>query len=34
MISAWHLIWIIPTAAMFGLVLCALVSVNNRNRER
>lgn len=28
MISAWHLLWIIPTAAMFGFFIAALLSVD------
>lgn len=26
MISAFHLIWILPTATMFGFFLCAILS--------
>lgn len=28
MISALHLLWIIPTAAMFGFLIAALLSAN------
>ena len=28
MISAWHLLWIIPLAAMFGFFLAALLRAN------
>lgn len=28
MISAWHLLWIIPLAASFGLVVTALLFAN------
>lgn len=28
MMNALHLIWIIPAAAMFGFMLCALLSAN------
>lgn len=27
MISAWHLLWIVPVSALIGVVLTALVSV-------
>lgn len=30
MINALHLLWIIPAAASFGFVWCALLSVNER----
>lgn len=30
MINALHLLWIIPLAAMAGLVCMALIAVNNR----
>lgn len=30
MISAWHLLWIIPLSAMAGLVCMALVAVSKR----
>ena len=33
MISAWHLAWIIPLAASFGLLLAALVSAGRDDRE-
>jgi hypothetical protein len=28
MISALHLLWIIPTSASFGFFICALFSIN------
>ena len=28
MISAWHLIWIIPLAAAFGFVVAAVLGAN------
>ena len=31
MISAWHLLWIIPLSMMAGMFYMALVAVNNRN---
>lgn len=30
MINALHLLWIVPLAATFGYVLCALLTANNR----
>lgn len=30
MISAWHLLWIIPLSALVGMFYTALVAVNNR----
>lgn len=30
MISAWHLIWIIPLSALLGLFLAALIRANDR----
>lgn len=30
MISAWHLLWIVPLAASFGYVVCGLLSMNRR----
>ena len=30
MISAWHLIWIVPLAAAFGFVLGAIMAVGKR----
>jgi hypothetical protein len=27
MISAWHLLWIIPVAASFGMILTAIIVV-------
>ncbi len=29
MISAWHLLWIVPLAASFGVVLAALLGAND-----
>ena len=28
MISAWHLIWMLPVAAVLGFVVCALLGAN------
>lgn len=28
MISAWHLLWIVPLAASIGFMTCALLSMN------
>ena len=28
MISAWHLIWLLPVAAVFGFAVCALLGAN------
>lgn len=28
MMNALHLLWIVPTATMFGYMLCALLSAN------
>ena len=30
MISAWHLVWIVPVAMMAGVVVTAIVAVNKR----
>ena len=30
MISAWHLLWIIPLAAFIGYAACGLLTTNNR----
>ena len=30
MISAWHLVWIVPVAASMGALLMAIVAVNKR----
>ena len=30
MISAWHLLWIVPIAGFLGYVGCALLSENGR----
>ena len=28
MISAWHLLWIVPIAASIGYVLCGVLAMN------
>jgi hypothetical protein len=28
MISAWHLLWIVPVSALLGLIVSALLSAN------
>ena len=28
MISAWHLLWIVPLAASFGYVVCGMLSMS------
>lgn len=28
MMSAWHLLWIVPLAASIGYVACGLLSIN------
>ena len=28
MISAWHLVWIVPLSTALGFFTCALVSIN------
>lgn len=30
MISAWHLLWIIPLAASVGYILCGFLTMNDR----
>jgi hypothetical protein len=30
MMSAWNLIWIVPAAAFFGFMVCAILSMNDR----
>lgn len=30
MISAWHLIWIVPLAMVAGVIVTAIVAVNKR----
>lgn len=30
MISAWHLVWIVPVAMMAGVIVTAIVAVNKR----
>jgi hypothetical protein len=30
MISAWHLVWIVPVAAVVGFVTAALLAANGR----
>lgn len=30
MISAWHLVWIVPASALFGMILAALIHTNGR----
>lgn len=30
MISAWHLLWIVPLSMLSGVFATALVSINNR----
>lgn len=30
MISAWHLMWIVPMAAVVGFVMAALLGANGR----
>lgn len=32
MISAWHLLWIVPLSAMLGIFTFALVSINEFNK--
>ena len=34
MISALHLIWIIPLSAYFGYALCAIFTVGKRSDQR
>jgi hypothetical protein len=31
MISAWHLLWIIPLSTLFGLVWAALLAANGKD---
>lgn len=31
MISAWHLLWIVPLSASFGCLVAALLAANNYN---
>ncbi len=33
MISAWHLLWIIPLSSTIGMFMTALVSANNHHWE-
>jgi hypothetical protein len=33
MISAWHLLWIIPVAALFGMILTAIIVAGKNERE-
>ena len=33
MISALHLIWIIPASTLFGFVICAVLGANDRFEE-
>lgn len=33
MISAWHLLWIVPLAACFGVMLVALVSAGREDKQ-
>lgn len=33
MIHIIHLLWIVPGAAFFGFMLCALLSVNGREED-
>ena len=30
MISAWHLVWIVPLSMMAGVIVTAIVAVNKR----
>lgn len=30
MISAWHLLWIVPLAASIGYITCGFLTMNNR----
>lgn len=34
MISAWHLLWIVPLSASFGVMVAALLAANGRSDER
>lgn len=34
MISAWHLLWIIPAAVSFGVVIAALAHAAGNNSRR
>ena len=34
MISALHLLWIIPASTIFGLLLAALLSSNNKEDDQ
>ncbi len=34
MISALHLIWIVPTAAFFGYITCGFLSFNGRGGKK
>lgn len=33
MISAWHLIWIVPLAAAFGFVIGAIMAVGKQSED-
>ena len=33
MISAWHLLWIVPLAGTIGFICCALLSANALGEE-
>lgn len=30
MISAWHLLWIVPLSALTGMMIAALITAGNR----
>ena len=34
MISAWHLLWIVPIAASIGYVACGLLSINKLSKNK
>lgn len=33
MISAWHLLWIVPLACMLGVMLAALISAGREDEK-
>ena len=33
MISAWHLLWIVPLAAIAGYIICGFLAVNDRGDD-
>ena len=33
MMSAWHLLWIVPVSGSLGFFFCALLSMNGRDTD-